>query len=75
MIIHQLLVKQYALCVYVHGTRTFDTVVTDYHEPVKEFAAEKYTLEQIDSALIKGHVTEQEYQDTIAYTTPIAPTE
>ncbi|MEK4715328.1 hypothetical protein [Sporosarcina sp. FSL K6-5500] len=76
MIIHQMLVKQYAVCVYVHGTRKFETVVADYHEPVKQYAADKYTLEQIDNAVVKGYVTEQEYQETIAYTAPSdAPTE
>ena len=75
MAVNNLLVKQYAVCVYVYGTRKFDTVVADYHEPVKKFAAENYTLEQIDNALVKGNITETEYQETIAYTQPIAPSE
>lgn len=66
-----MLTKQYAVCVYIHGTRKFETVVADYHEPVKKYAAENYTLEQIDNALVKGHITEQEYQETIAYTSPV----
>ncbi|MCS5499795.1 hypothetical protein NY607_01590 [Lysinibacillus sp. A4] len=68
MTIIQMLVRQYAVCVYVHGTRKFDTVVADYHEPVKRYAAENYTFEQIDNAFVKGHITEMEYQQTIAYT-------
>lgn len=76
MTVNNLLVKQYAVCVYVHGTRKFSTVVADYHEPVKQYAAENYTLEQVDNALVKGFVTDQEYQETIAYTAPIeAPAE
>ena len=75
MAVIPMLVRQYAVCVYVHGTRKFETVVADYHEPVKQYAAEHYTLEQIDNAYVKGHITEQEYQDTIAYTKPTAPTE
>ncbi|MEK5038760.1 hypothetical protein [Sporosarcina sp. FSL K6-3457] len=74
--VNKLLTKQYAVCVYTHGTRKFDTVVADYHEPVKQYAADNYTLEQIDNALVKGYVTETEYQETIAYTAPSdAPTE
>jgi len=75
MAVINLLVKQYAVCVYVYGTRKFDTVVADYHAPVKKFAADNYTLEQIDNALVKGYVTESEYQETISYTTPTAPIE
>ncbi|WP_137743232.1 XkdX family protein [Robertmurraya siralis] len=66
--VNTLLTKQYAVCVYVYGTRNFETVVSDYHEPVKEYAAKTYTLEQIDNALVKGYITEQEYQDTMKYT-------
>lgn len=68
MAVNNLLTKQYAVCVFVHGTRKFETVVADYHEPVKQYAADNYTLEQIDNALVKGYVTETEYQQTIAYT-------
>lgn len=68
MTIIPMLTRQYAVCVYVHGTRRFDTVVTDYHEPVKQYAADNYTLEQIDSAFVKGYISETEYQNTIAYT-------
>ena len=76
MTVNKLLTKQYAVCVYVHGTRKFDTVVTDYHEPVKQYAADNYTLEQIDNAVVKGYITEKEYQETIAKTKPTeAPTE
>lgn len=75
MNIHPLLVKQYAVCVYIYGTRKFETVVTDYREPVKEYAAQNYTLEQIDNALVKGYITEQEYLDTIKYTSQETPVE
>lgn len=65
-----MLTRQYALCVYVYGTRSFSSVVADYHEPVKQYTAETYTLEQIDNALVKGYITEIEYADTIAYINP-----
>lgn len=75
MAVNSLLTKQYAVCVFVYGTRKFETVVSDYHEPVKKYAADNYTLEQIDNALVKGFVTESEYQETIKYTQPVAPIE
>lgn len=65
---HPLLTKQYAVCVYIYGTRKFSTVHVDYREAVKQFAAENYTLFQIDEALTKDYITEQEYTETIAYT-------
>ncbi|MDT0160254.1 hypothetical protein [Bacillus sp. AG4(2022)] len=67
MVIIPLLTKQYAVCVYVYGTRKFETVVADYHEPVKKYAAANYTLEQIDNALVKGYITESEHIDTMKY--------
>ncbi|TCJ01602.1 hypothetical protein [Cytobacillus praedii] len=68
MAANPLLTKQYAVCVYVYGTRKFETVVADYHEPVKQYAAGTYTLEQIDNALVKGYITEAEYIETMKYT-------
>nr|WP_259545019.1 hypothetical protein [Heyndrickxia oleronia] len=65
--IYPVLVKQYALCVYILGTRNFDSVNIDYKEPVKKYAGENYTLEQVDNALVKGYITESEYVDTIKY--------
>lgn len=70
-----LLTKQYAVCVYIYGTRKFETVHPDYVEPAKQYAAENYTFEQIDNALVKGYITEQEYLDTIKYTSDDAPAE
>lgn len=69
--VNKLLVKQYAVCIYIHGTRNFDTIITDYKELVKEYAAGNYTLEQIDNALVASRITEQEYQDTVAYKSQI----
>lgn len=68
MAVNNLLTKQYAVCIYIHGTRKFDSVINDYKEPVKQYAAQNYTLEQIDNALVKSYINEQEYQETIAYT-------
>lgn len=71
MAVIQILVKQYAVCVYIYGTRTIESVAEGYKEAVKEYAAVNYTLAQIDNALVKGYVTEKEYQETIAYTNPV----
>ena len=62
-----MLTRQYAVCVYIYGTRAFSTVHVDYREAVKRYAAENYSLTQIDEALTKGYITEQEHAETIAY--------
>lgn len=68
MAIAQVLVKQYGVCVYQDGTRTLTSVNSAYVEPVKEYVAKNYNLSVIDNALEKGHITEEEYRETIAYT-------
>lgn len=67
MAVISLLVKQYAVCIYVYGTRKFSSIPAEYHEPVKQYAATNYTLEQLDNALVNGFITEQEYQETLVY--------
>lgn len=67
MAVIPILTRQYAVCVYIYGTRTFPTVYGEYVEPVKRYAAENYTLDQINNALAKGYITEQEHAETIAY--------
>lgn len=67
MAVVQILVKQYAVCVYQYGTRKLSAVNEAYVEPVKQYAAENYSLTVIDNALVKEYISEQEYQETIAY--------
>ena len=79
MIINSL-VMSYSKAIYLYGTRTFSTILIDYVEPVKVYAAtgltngihypvafNGYTLLQIEEALTEGRITETEYNDTIAY--------
>lgn len=64
--VNQLLVRAYARDIYLFGNRSFSNIPTEYHEPVKQYAAQTYTLAQIDNALAQGWITQQEYDDTIA---------
>jgi hypothetical protein len=68
MAVNNLLVKAYAINIYRYGNRKFATIPAAYHEPVKQFAADFFTLEEIDNALAKGFITQQEYDETLAYT-------
>ncbi|NNU85344.1 hypothetical protein ETC05_16525 [Geobacillus sp. BMUD] len=68
MAVNNLLVKAYAINIYRYGNRTFSTIPAEYHEPVKQYAATNFTLDEIDNALAKGYITQQEYDETLAYT-------
>ena len=54
-------------CIYLYGTRTFADETAEYVEPIKQYAAAYYSMEQIDKALANGWITQQEYDDTKAY--------
>jgi hypothetical protein len=66
MAINNLLVKAYAVNIFKYGNRAFSTIPTEYVEPVKQYAATNFTLQEIDNALEKGYITEQEYTETLA---------
>ena len=60
-------VSAYARDIYLFGNRTFADIPEQYVEPVKQYAAETFRQDQIDNALEKGWISEQEYDDTMAY--------
>lgn len=66
MTIYPLLVKAYAVNIYRYGNRIFETIPVDYHEHVKKYAAKNLSLSEIDEALAKGYITEQEYSETLS---------
>jgi hypothetical protein len=61
------LTKAYAQAIYLDGTKKFSEIRPEYVEPVKQYAAANYALYQIDNALAKGWITQDEYNQTIAY--------
>lgn len=74
MAVLSFMTKSYAQNVYIYGNRKFEGgVPAEYHQPVKEHAAAAYSDDQINSALTSEHVTQQEYDDTMAIKYP--PTE
>lgn len=66
--INQPLLKLSAICVYKDGTRTLDSLKEGYEEPVKQHVGETYPLNIIDNALVKGFISEEEYRQTMVYT-------
>lgn len=69
MPIYSWMVSTYARDIYLFGNRTFAQIPEPYVEPVKEYAAKTYRQDQIDNALEKGWITQQEYDDTMSYKT------
>jgi hypothetical protein len=68
--LRQRLVRGYSYSIYIDGTRTLATTNESYHEEIKQYAAFNFTNEQLDNALIKGFITQKEYDDTISYKYP-----
>lgn len=67
MPIYPWLVSTYARDIYIFGNRTFAQIPSPYVEPVKEYAANTYRDDQLQNALEKGWITQQEYDETVAY--------
>lgn len=55
----------YARNIYLYGTKRFYNIPTEYHQPVKQHAADTFMRVEIDEALLKGYITEQEYDETV----------
>ncbi|CEG26019.1 hypothetical protein [Bacillus sp. B-jedd] len=64
--LRQRLVRGYAYSIFVDGMRTFSGTNDSYHQEIKQYAAENFTVEQLDNALAKGWITQREYDDTVA---------
>lgn len=60
-------VSSYAMDIYIFGNRTFAQIPEPYVEPVKEYAANTYRDDQLENAVEKGWITQQEYDETVAY--------
>lgn len=69
MAIYASLTKAYSQAIYIDGTKKFSDIRAEYVVPVKKYAATNYTDVQIAESLDSGYITQQEYDDTIAYKT------
>lgn len=76
MAVHQLLVNSYATSVYLTGTNSLTNIAIlrpEYVEPVKKRGADNYYIDDIDRALLRGYITQEEHADTLALKTPSSP--
>lgn len=62
------LARGYMLSIFIDGSRTFAATSVTYHEPIKQCAAGLLVPEQLEAARAPGgKVTEDEYNETMAY--------
>lgn len=63
----------YARNIYAYGVERFTArdgykgIPVEYHEPVKQYVAETYTVYEISNALTLGFISQSEYNETMAY--------
>lgn len=70
----QILVVAYAKNIIQHGNRSFQTIAPNYVQPVKQHIAndvKTYPMSELDNALIRGYITEEEYTEILSLRTVI----
>jgi predicted RNA-binding protein associated with RNAse of E/G family len=65
--IFQPLVSDYAIDIYIYGSRTLANIPTDYYIPVEQYAATTFTADELQTALANGWITQQQYTETESY--------
>jgi len=76
MAINTLLVKAYAVNVYKTGMNSLTNIETTrplYVEPVKQYAADTYYIQDIDDALTEAWITPEEHAYTLGLKGPEDP--
>lgn len=76
MAVNTLLVKSYATNVYLTGGNSLTNIGAtrpEYVQPVMQYCADKYYINNVDTALANGWITPQEHADTLALKGPKDP--
>ena len=71
MAVYSFRIGPYARSIYIYGSSNFGATPLEYHQPVKQHASDNFTPNQIDEALAKGYITQQEYDETLALKTTV----
>jgi hypothetical protein len=76
MAVYAFRTSNYAQRIYLTQTdpTTLTTIPAEYVEPVKQYAADKYYIDDIDTALGWGKITQEEHDETLALKGPEDPT-
>lgn len=67
------LARGYSFSIYIDGTRNFEGTNASYHEEIKQYAGINFTDYHLYNALVKGWITKQEYDETLAYRPIVTP--
>jgi hypothetical protein len=76
MAVNTLLVRSYATNVYLVGKNTLDNIQAtrpEYVQPVMQYCADNYYIDDVDNALSNGWITSQQHADTLALKGPEDP--
>lgn len=73
MAISPLKTSSYARNIYLRGLETFATIPAEYVQPVKQWAADKYYIDDIDYAVTREWITQAERDETVALKGPEDP--
>lgn len=76
MAVNNLLVKSYATNVYLTGGNTLTNIQNtrpEYVQPVMQYGARNYYIDDIDIALTRGTITPEQHAETLALKTPDDP--
>lgn len=67
--------SNYAQRIYLTQTdpTTLSTIPAEYVQPVKQYAADKYYIDDIDRALTWGRITQEEHAETLSLKGPEDP--
>lgn len=77
MAVYSFRTNTYARNIYYFGTERltardgFNGIPAEYYVPVEQRASEIYSTEQLQLALKKGWINQQEYDETIALKTTV----
>jgi len=82
--LRQRMARGYAFQIYVDGTKRFSDVNATYHEEIKQYAADNFTIEpyappenrtiQLDKAWANSWTNQLEYDQTVAKIGPYPTT-
>lgn len=63
----------YARNIYMYGTTRFADIPAEYVQPVKQFAADTYYIDDIGRAFTNGWISQAEHDETLALKTADDP--
>jgi hypothetical protein len=73
MAIYPSLTAAYAKAIYIDGAKRFSGIRPEYVEPVMQYAADKYYIDDLQDAAQQGWITDEEAAETLLLKGPEDP--